>query len=183
MHSNCPKKYCVEHAKHASKVYLETDKCNHCIIKLKNNSLLKRDQCHFDGKGSEGQKLTIVSVVKWPAKNNRSVCQCRRLTLACWVLRRYKFDPNQHKTSENNKCIVSHSSCTINDPNLEWSVLLTPPCAARSTRVYLERGGAPRCTSVHNIRQRAIPTHYRRSRSILNPLRHTDPWFRSNLLV
>ena len=113
MRSNCPKKYCVEHAKHASKVYLDTDECNHRIIKLKNNSLLKRDQSHFDGKGSEGQKLTIVS-----------------------------------------------------------------PYAARSTRVYLEIGEAPRCTSIHNIRQRAIPTHYRRSRSMLNPLRHTDPWFR-----
>ena len=38
-----------------------------------------------------------------------------------------------------------------NDPNLEWSVLLTRPCAARSTRVYLEIGGAPRCTGVHNL--------------------------------
>ena len=38
-----------------------------------------------------------------------------------------------------------------NDPNLEWSVLLTRPCAASSTCVYLEIGGAPRCTSVHNL--------------------------------
>ena len=73
MRSNCPKKYCIEHAKHASKVYLETDKCNHRIIKLKNNSLFKRGSMPIDGKGSEGQKLAMVSVVKGPQK---TTAQC-----------------------------------------------------------------------------------------------------------
>ena len=53
--SNCPKKYCAEHAKHASKVNLNTDKCNHHDTKLQNNISLQSMLSHFDGKGSEGQ--------------------------------------------------------------------------------------------------------------------------------
>ena len=55
LRSDCPKKYCAEHAKHASKVNLNTDKCNHHDTKVKNNILLKSMLSHFDGKGSEGQ--------------------------------------------------------------------------------------------------------------------------------
>ena len=86
MRSNCPTKYCVEHAKHASKVYLETDKRNHRIIKLKNNSLFNRESLPFDGKGSEGLKLAIVSIVKVPQK---TTAQCvsvadSRSPVECW---------------------------------------------------------------------------------------------------
>ena len=55
LRSNCPKKYCAEHAKHASKVNLNTDKCNHHDTKLQNNILLQSMLSHFDGKGSKGQ--------------------------------------------------------------------------------------------------------------------------------
>ena len=117
-------------------------------------------------------------------KKHRSACQCRRLTLACWVLRRYELNPNQHKTSENNKCIVSHSSCTIVmirtlnggtfDASMRSSKHACIPGDRRSSTMYWRS---------QFIRQRAISNHYRRSRSMLNPLQHTDPWFRSNLLV
>ena len=103
-------------------MFLRLTKRNHRITKLENNSLFTRRLSPFDGKQSEERKLARVSIVKCPVKKC-SVCQHRRLTLACWVLKRCKTDRNQHQTSENNKCNVSHSSCTINDSNLEWSVL------------------------------------------------------------
>ena len=58
-----------------------------------------------------------------------------------------------HSTQNKRKTIMYREPqfmYNCNDPNLEWSVLLTRPCAARSTRLYLEIGGAPRCTGVHN---------------------------------
>ena len=113
MRSNCPRKYCVEHAKHASKVYLETDNCNHRIIKLKNNSLFKRGSMPFDGKGSEGLKLAIVSVVKgtggsraklpssrWrrSGRSLREVFACSRLFATTDLSQIYNREARRHGT-------------------------------------------------------------------------------------
>ena len=131
------------------------------------------------GQQSEEQKLARVLIVKCPAKK-RSVCQHRRLTLACWVLKRCKSDRNQHQKSKNNKCNVSYSSCTINDSNLEWSVLFD--ASMRSSK-HACIPGEKRCSTMYSrslIRQIAIPTIYRGSQRTLNQLRRTDPDVRSN---
>ena len=57
---------------------------------------------------------------------------------------------------------------------------LTRPCAARSTHVYLERGGAPRCTRVHWSVKLPFQRSYRGSRWTLSQLRCMDPGVRSN---
>ena len=84
------------------------------------------------------------------------MCQHRRLTLASWVLKRCKSDRYQHQTNENNKYNVSHSSCTINDSNLEWSVLFD--ASMRSSK-HTCIPGERRCSTMYPrslIRQNAI---------------------------
>ena len=69
--------------------------------------------------------------------------------------RKLWYQSTQNKRNKNN--YVSPSVYNCDGPNLEWSVLLTRPCAARSTLVYLEMRDAPQCTAVHHLfRQLAI---------------------------
>ena len=55
------------------KSVFKTDKRNHCIIKLENNSLFIRGSSAVDGKRSEERKLARVSIVKCSAKTAQCV--------------------------------------------------------------------------------------------------------------
>ena len=71
-----------------------------------------------------------------------------------------------------------------NDPNLEWSVLLTRPWRSlKHACIPGDRWSSTMYWRSHLIHQRAISNHYKRSRRILGSLRHTDPRFGSNLRV
>ena len=169
-------KYCVEHAKHASKVILNTDQgtinivywrttfyCAVCWTILMVKSAKGKTNESFDSESAWGFSARCVSV--------------EGLTLVCLVLKGGNVDANQHETNENkNNFRGPQFMYNCDGPNLEWSVLLTRPWAAGSTLVYLEMRDAPRCTAVHHFfRQLAISNCWRRSRRLLGTLRHTDP--------
>ena len=85
----------------------------------------------------------------------RSWSQCVwGLTFVCFSVEREEFllETDQHKTNEN---LTFMSPVHVHSKDRTSNgAYVTRPCAARSTLVYLERGGVPRCTkSVESVNQ------------------------------
>ena len=93
-----------------------------------------------------------IETVGFFSAREGSVCEGSRFI--CFSVEREEFllETDQHKTNEN---LTFMSPVHVHSKERTSNgAYLTRPCAARSTLVYLERGGVPQCTkSVESVNQ------------------------------